>query len=52
MPDLEKQLVDDFGLTKTKQVWVDAWDLSKAGKKPATSSSTQMLFKLLDELGK
>ena len=27
MPDFEQRLTADFGLRKTKQVWVDAWDL-------------------------
>jgi hypothetical protein len=52
MPDFEKRLVEDFGLKKSKQVWVDAWDLTKAGTKPKTSSASGMLFELLNELGK
>ena len=52
MPDFEQQLVDGFALTKTKQIWVDAWDLTKAGKKPQVSSTTKMLFKLLGELSR
>jgi len=52
MPDFEKRLGDQFGLEKTQQAWLDAWDLTKAGKKPATSGTTKMLFRLLDELGK
>ena len=52
MPEFERQLRDDFGLEKTKQVWVDAWDLTKAATKNASSSPTSILFELLSELGK
>ena len=34
MPDFEKRLSDELGMKSTKQIWVDAWDLTKAGKKP------------------
>ena len=52
MPDFEKRLAEDFGLTNTKQIWIDAWDLTKAGKKPRASGTTKMLFRLLDEMSK
>jgi len=53
MPDFEKHLATDFGMTKSKQVWIDAWDLTKAGSSPAPKSGTsKMLFKLLDELSR
>jgi hypothetical protein len=52
MPNFEKQLTEDFGLNKTKQVWVDAWDLTKAGTKTSNNSPTDMMFRLLNELGK
>ena len=52
MPDFEKRLIEEFGMAKTKQIWVDAWDLTKAGKKPKTNSTTKMLFRLLDEFAK
>lgn len=52
MPDFEEQLTADFGLNKSKQVWVDAWDLTKAGTKKSTNSPTDMMFRLLNELGK
>ena len=53
MPDFEKQLVDDFGLSKTNQVWIDAWDLTKAGQKPtASGGTTKLLFRMLDELSR
>lgn len=52
MPDFEKRLSEGFGLTSTKQIWVDAWDLTKAGKKPQVSGTTKMLFRLLDQMSK
>ena len=52
MPDFEKRLADDFELTSTKQIWIDAWDLTKAGKKPKASGTTKMLFRLLNEMTK
>lgn len=52
MPDFEKRLAVDFGLTNTKQIWIDAWDLTKAGKKPRASGTTKMLFRLLNEMSK
>ncbi len=52
MPDFERHLRDDFGLEKTKQVWVDAWDLTKAGPKKPNNSAAGMLFDLLNELGR
>lgn len=52
MPDFEKRLSAEFGLTKTKQVWVDAWDLQMSGKQSAESETTKLLLGLLNELGK
>lgn len=52
MPDFEKRLIEEFGMAKTKQIWVDAWDLTKAGKKTKVSGTTKMLLRLFDELGK
>ena len=52
MPDFEKRLAEGFGLTSTKQIWVDAWDLTKAGKKPQASGPTKMLFRLFKEMSK
>ncbi|MFK7768780.1 MAG: hypothetical protein AB8B55_16280 [Mariniblastus sp.] len=53
MPDFEKHLVNDFGLKKTNQAWIDAWDLTKAGQKPSkTGGTTKLLFKMLDELSR
>ena len=53
MPDFEKRLVNDFGLEKSKQVWIDAWDLTKAGTNATTTDSpSKLLFRLFDELSK
>ena len=52
MPDFEQQLTADFGLDKTKQVWIDAWDLTKAGTKKSNNSPTDLMFRLLNQLGK
>ncbi len=49
MPDFEKRLAE-LGMKKTDQVWVDAWDLTKAGGKQ--KSPTSMLMNLLDQLSK
>ena len=52
MPDFEKRLSNEFGVTSTKQIWIDAWDLTKAGKTPVPSGTTKMLFRFLTEMSK
>ena len=52
MPDFEKRLAEDFGMTSTKQIWIDAWDLTKAGKKSQAGGTAKMLFRLLDQMSK
>ena len=52
MPDFEKRLSDELGMKSTKQIWVDAWDLTKAGKKPKATGTAKMLFRLLDQMSK
>ena len=52
MPDFEKRLADELGMKRTKQIWVDAWDLTKAGKKPRATGTAKMLFRLLDQMSK
>ncbi len=51
MTDFEQRLVGDFGLTKTDQVWVDAWDLQKEVESTASSPLNLMMqmLKALDE---
>lgn len=50
MPDFEKRLVQDFGLRKTKQAWVEAWDLESAPQKRQASGLTDMMFRLIDSI--
>ncbi len=52
MPEFEKQLSEDFGLEKTNQVWVDAWDLTKSNAETGSSGATDLLMNLLNELSK
>lgn len=52
MPDFEQRLTNDFGLRKTKQAWVDAWDLQTAPPKPQSNGLENLLFQLLDEISK
>ncbi len=51
MPDFEKHLVKDFGLTKGDQQWLVAWDLQRGPKVNATEPASLLLnlFKALDE---
>ncbi len=51
MPDFEKRLVADFGLKKTQQVWLSAWDLQRGPSSSATQPASMLfnLFKMLDE---
>ena len=54
MPDFEKRL-NQLGLRKTRQAWVDAWNLKPTPESRAESpvnSITDMLFQLLDEASK
>ncbi len=43
LPDLEKHLADDFGLVKTQQDWLAAWDLQNAQSRPADSPAGMFL---------
>ncbi len=52
MPDFEGRLENHLGLEKTRQVWIDAWDLTKTNARPSSQSPTDLLFDLLNELGK
>ena len=49
MPDFEKRLERDFGMTRTKQAWLDSWDLTKAPKKKS-SGTANMLFNLMKQI--
>jgi hypothetical protein len=43
MPDFERRLVDEFGLKKTQQAWVAAWDFNSAPKTNPLSDTLQFL---------
>ena len=53
MPDFEKRLVSELGVKKTRQAWVEAWDLKNAtsSQTPSTVSNwANSIFRLIDEL--
>ncbi len=51
MPDFEKHLVADFGLRKSDQSWLVAWDLQRGPSSLANEPAAMLLnlFKMLDE---
>ncbi len=49
LADFEKHLVEDFGLVKTGQQWLTAWDLTTA-KSPELSQPASLLLNLLKGL--
>lgn len=50
MPDFEKRLVGDFGLQRSAQTWIAAWDLQTSpSNKPAEPAG--LLFNLLKAIG-
>lgn len=51
MPDFEQHLIGEFGLQKTSQAWIVAWDLQRGAQAaPAEPVSLLLnLFKMLDE---
>ena len=50
MPDFEKRLVDDMGLRKTRQAWVEAWDLQSAPRNAGANGLAEMFFELIDAI--
>ena len=51
MPDFENRLINEFGMRKTEQAWVQAWDLKSAPEATGTiTAMTDMFFRLLDDL--
>jgi hypothetical protein len=54
MPDFEQRLTDQLGMRKTRQAWVEAWNLEPApGQQTDPASAlTDMLLKLIDDLDK
>lgn len=49
LPDLEKHLIEDFGLVRESQQWLTAWDLTTA-KEPELSQPAALLLNLLKGL--
>ncbi len=49
LPDLEQHLLDDFGLRKTDQRWLTAWDLTSA-KQPKLGEPAGLLLNMLKAL--
>lgn len=49
MPDFEKRLVEELGLVRAEQVWVDAWDLTQA-KTKGSNKAASLMMKLLEGL--
>lgn len=49
LPDLEKHLIEDFGMTRGSQQWLTAWDLTTA-KEPELSQPAALLLNLLKGL--
>lgn len=49
LPDLEKHLVADFGMRKTGQAWLEAWDLT-ASPKPEMDEPASLLMNILKML--
>ncbi len=49
LPDFEKRLLEDFGLHKTDQRWLAAWDLTQANQ-PELSDPAALLLNLLKSL--
>lgn len=49
LPDLEKHLVEDFGLEKKSHRWLAAWDLTTA-RKPKLSEPVGLLLNVLKAL--
>lgn len=47
MPDFARRLERDFNMKRTRQVWVDAWDLNRAPEESLASGPTAILKQLL-----
>lgn len=51
MPDFEQRLLDELGMRKTKQAWVDAWDLQTGSQQAnPVSGIAEMFFQLMDSI--
>ena len=49
LPDLEKHLIEDFGLKKSEHRWLAAWDLTRA-QEPSLSEPVGLLLNMLKAL--
>lgn len=49
LEEMEQHLLDDFGMAKSKQTWLQAWDLTQA-KQRKLSEPASLLLNLLDVL--
>lgn len=52
MPDFEKRMANDLGLKPAKHVWIDAWDLTKAGKSPLKGGASGLMLQMMKQLSK
>ncbi|MDA8563912.1 hypothetical protein N9L06_05615 [Mariniblastus sp.] len=52
MPDFEKRMADELGLRPDKHVWIDAWDLTKAGESPLEGGTTGLMLQMMRQLSK
>lgn len=52
MPDFEKRMATDLGLNPVKHVWIDAWDLTKAGESPLKGGATSLMLQMMRQLSK
>ena len=52
MPDFEKRMANDLGLRPDRHVWIDAWDLTKAGESPLKGGTTGLMLQMMKQLSK
>lgn len=52
MPDFEKRMASDLGLKPERHVWIDAWDLTKAGESPLKGGTTGLMLQMMRQLSK
>ena len=52
MPDFEKRMASDLGLRPVRHVWIDAWDLTKAGKSPLKGGASGLMLQMMKQLAK
>jgi hypothetical protein len=52
MPDFERRMAEELRLKPTRHVWLDAWDLTKAGKSPLKSGTSGLMLQMMRGLTK